>query len=120
MAIDKAKQIPDTKIALEQKLQEQQAILQTAQADAEFIRRPHCRDAGEIAEERDRAVIIDNTLQQAQQSIRQIKIALGKIATDEYGYCDRCGDEISPQRLSITPEVAFCLNCQEKIDNRSI
>jgi len=120
MAIDKAKQTSDTKIALEQKLLEQQAILKTAQVDAEFIRCPHCRDAGEIAEERDRAVIIDNTLQQTQQSIRLIEIALAKIETNEYGICSRCGDDISSQRLSIAPEVALCFNCLEKIDNNAI
>ena len=109
--------IDNTREALKRKLLEQQAILQTASDDAESIRRPHCRDAGEIAEERELAVIIDNTLQQAQQSIRLIEIALNKITENEYGFCDRCGDEISPQRLKIAPEVALCLKCQEKVDS---
>lgn len=113
MNFDNAK---ETREALKQKLLEQQSILQTATGDAESIRRPHCRDAGEIAEERERAVIIDNTLQQAQQSISLIEIALSKIAENEYGFCDRCGDDISPQRLNIAPEAALCLNCLINID----
>ncbi len=119
MNIDNAREARETgeaREALKQKLLEQQAILQTATDDAESIRRPHCRDAGEIAEERERAVIIDNTLQQAQQSIRLIEIALSKIAENEYGFCDHCGDDISPQRLNIAPEAALCLNCQKKSD----
>ena len=47
---------------LHDKLAEQQAILKSAIEDAETIRRPHCRDLWEIAEETERAVIIDNTL----------------------------------------------------------
>lgn len=113
MDIDKARK---ASVLLKQKLQQQKAILQTATEDAESIKRPHCRDAGEIAEERERAVVIDNTLQQTQQSIRLIEIALGKISENEYGLCNRCGDDISPQRLSIVPEAALCLSCQEKAD----
>ena len=119
MSIDNAKEareIGEVRETLKQKLLEQQAILQTATDDAESIRRPHCRDAGEIAEVRERAVIIDNTLQQAQQNIRLIEIALSKIAENEYGLCDRCGDNISSQRLNIAPEAELCLNCQEKAD----
>ncbi len=105
------------KKTLKQRLKQQQAILETATEDAESIRRPHCRDGGEIAEERERAVIIDNTLQQTQQSIIRINKALEKITSGDYGFCDRCGGKISSQRLSILPEAAFCLNCQNKVDN---
>ena len=103
--------------ALNQKLIEQQVILKTSTEDADSIRRPHFRDGGEIAEERERAVIIDNTLQQTQQNIIQIEKALAKIAAVEFGFCDRYGDKISSQRLTIFPEAAFCISCQDKIDN---
>ncbi len=105
------------KKALKQKLIEQHAILKSATDDAESIRRPHCRDIWEIAEETERAVIIDNTLQQTQQNIKRIENALVKIDKNEYGFCQRCGEDISPKRLSIAPEVAFCQSCQEKTDN---
>ncbi len=108
--------IDNVREVLNQKLLEQLAILQTATADAESIRHPHCRDAGEIAEERERAVIIDNTLRKAQQIIHLIEIALNKMTENEYGFCDCCGGDISPQRLNIAPEAALCLNCQEKAD----
>lgn len=104
------------KKALKQKLLEQQAILKSATDDAETIRRPHCRDIWEIAEETERAVIIDNTLQQTQRNINFIEDALVKIDKNEYGFCERCGDDISPERLSIAPEVAFCTSCQQKTD----
>lgn len=104
------------KKALKQKLKEQQAIIKSATDDAETIRRPHCRDIWEIAEETERAVIIDNTLQQSQNNIKHIENALVKIDKNKYGFCERCGDDITPNRLSIAPEVAFCQSCQEIID----
>ena len=108
--------INNIKKALKQKLIEQLAILKSATDDAESIRRPHCRDLWEIAEETERAVIIENTLQQTQQNIKHIENALVKIDNNEYGFCEHCGDDISPKRLNIAPEVAFCQSCQEEMD----
>ncbi len=108
--------INNIKQALEQKLIEQHAILKSATDDAESIRRPHCRDLWEIAEETERAVVIDKTLQQTQQNIKHIENALVKIDKNEYGYCERCGDDISSKRLNIVSEVANCQSCQEEID----
>ena len=101
---------------LAKKLIEQQAILKSATDDAESIRRPHCRDLWEIAEETERAVIVDNTLQQTQQNIKHIEIGLLKIEKGSYGFCEECGDDISLKRLSIVPEAAFCQSCQSKND----
>lgn len=105
------------KKALETRLAEQQAILKTARDDAELIRRPHCRDGGEIAEERERAVVIDNTLQQTQLNIINIVRALEKIKIDEYGFCERCGDQISEKRLEILPAAQYCLVCQGMVSD---
>ena len=105
------------KKALEAHLAEQQAILKTAREDAELIRRPHCRDGGEIAEECERAVVIDNTLQQTQLNISKIVKALEKIKSDEFGYCDRCSDEISEKRLETLPAAEYCLDCQGLVDH---
>lgn len=102
--------------ALEKRLEQQQAILKTATEDAESIRRPHCRDGGEIAEERESSVIIDNTLQQTQLNISNIINALEKIKHNEYGKCDRCGDQITSKRLTIVPEAVNCRECQENTD----
>ncbi|MGK0273519.1 MAG: DnaK suppressor protein [Cocleimonas sp.] len=101
---------------LAKKLIEQQAVLKSASDDAESIRRPHCRDLWEIAEETERAVIVDNTLQQTQQNIKHIEIGLSKIEKGDYGFCEECGDDISSKRLSILPEAAFCQSCQSKND----
>lgn len=103
----------DYKQLLEKRLKQQQIILKTSQKDAEAIRQPHCRDRGEIAEERERAVIIDNTLQQTQHNIDEIKKALNKIKIKKFGLCEHCNNNISTQRLTVYPEAALCIHCQE-------
>lgn len=49
-----------------------------------------------------------------QERIRQIDEALKKIDSEDYGFCDQCGDEISVARLQARPESPLCLACQEK------
>ena len=58
-------------------------------------------------------------LNQCQERIRQIEEALLKIDSEEYGYCDACGNEISLPRLSARPESPLCLSCQSKKEDAS-
>jgi len=44
--------------------------------------------------------------------LRNINSALEKIKKGEYGTCEKCGQEISKERLSIYPEAKFCLKCK--------
>ena len=45
------------------------------------------------------------------QEIAAIRAALARIAVGEYGYCDVCGDDISPKRLEISPTAMRCVDC---------
>ena len=45
--------------------------------------------------------------------LRDINLALKKIETEKYGFCEKCGKEISIERLKAYPEVRFCLECQD-------
>ena len=42
---------------------------------------------------------------------QRIIAALARVATDEYGYCLTCGDEIAPARLATDPAIALCAAC---------
>ncbi|MCP4598817.1 TraR/DksA family transcriptional regulator [Neptuniibacter sp.] len=53
-------------------------------------------------------------LGQCQERIRQVEEALRKIDSEDYGYCDSCGDEISLARLHAKPESPLCIGCQEQ------
>jgi DnaK suppressor protein len=46
--------------------------------------------------------------------LRDINIALDKIAKGEYGKCENCEKDIDEKRLRIYPEARLCMDCQEK------
>lgn len=43
--------------------------------------------------------------------IASVRRALDRIEDGTYGYCVKCGDEISEGRLEARPEAAMCINC---------
>ncbi|PNU18830.1 hypothetical protein C2E25_15690 [Geothermobacter hydrogeniphilus] len=54
----------------------------------------------------------------AEQRLQQIAAALERIATDAYGICVDCEEEIDPARLRARPESPFCVDCQERRERR--
>lgn len=47
------------------------------------------------------------------QQLLQIKAALVRISTDDFGYCASCGEEIGLGRLSISPMAIRCVKCSD-------
>lgn len=46
-----------------------------------------------------------------QTQIKRIEAAVKRIDEGEYGYCVRCGEKISPDRLKVDPTTPFCTTC---------
>lgn len=46
--------------------------------------------------------------------LRKIEKALVKIEAEEYGICEKCGDEIGPKRLEARPVTDLCIRCKEE------
>ena len=80
----------------------------------------------ELTQEQSRETeIIDSTMVHINQSlnlrlhtrkshlIKKIKDALKRIEDKTYGYCEICGEPISPRRLSARPVTSKCLACKE-------
>jgi DnaK suppressor protein len=42
---------------------------------------------------------------------KRIRAALARFEEDEYGHCQRCGEEIEAERLRIDPAAPFCVDC---------
>ena len=49
-----------------------------------------------------------------------IEIALTRIESDDFGYCDECGEEISKKRLLAVPLARTCINCQSNIERNRL
>ncbi len=49
-----------------------------------------------------------------EEELRRITAALLRIAEDDYGYCEECGEEVSEGRLRIDLTCQWCISCAEK------
>ena len=49
--------------------------------------------------------------------IDKIDVALKKIETGEYGYCEETGEEIGLKRLAARPIATLCIEAQERHEN---
>ena len=43
--------------------------------------------------------------------IKRIDAALARIKAGTYGYCQKCGEQISDARLALLPDTPFCKTC---------
>ncbi len=46
--------------------------------------------------------------------LKDVTVALEKIIKKEYGICEKCGKDITEERLLACPEAKTCLNCGAK------
>ena len=44
--------------------------------------------------------------------INKIKEALDRLDTDEFGICEKCGEDISEARLRARPVTTLCIDCK--------
>ncbi|MBS1256193.1 MAG: RNA polymerase-binding transcription factor DksA [Deltaproteobacteria bacterium] len=60
---------------------------------------------------------LDLLLQDREQvRLEGIEIALKRIESDDFGYCEECGEDISKKRLLAVPLARMCINCQSNIE----
>jgi RNA polymerase-binding protein DksA len=50
----------------------------------------------------------------ARRKISSLEEALARFEEGTYGICERCGREISGQRLEAVPEARLCIACAQK------
>ena len=49
--------------------------------------------------------------EQMQAQLADVRRALTKLEDGTYGVCDRCGADISPERLEVLPWAVLCVRC---------
>ncbi|SES72079.1 MULTISPECIES: TraR/DksA family transcriptional regulator [Marinobacter] len=57
--------------------------------------------------------VVDSLEQEVREELRQVIHALDRIDQGEGGLCERCGNEINPERLNILPWTSLCVRCAE-------
>ncbi|SHE95196.1 transcriptional regulator, TraR/DksA family [Desulfacinum infernum DSM 9756] len=53
------------------------------------------------------------------QFYREVTMALNRLAKDEFGYCEDCGDPIAEARLEVQPTARLCIDCQRELERRT-
>lgn len=65
-------------------------------------------DSGQVAAEQGETRVLVNQLQ---DSLGDVRRALGKLDEGGYGTCERCGKEIGAPRLEAMPATRWCIAC---------
>lgn len=100
--------LKDRKVALEKRLADLEARMNDI---AQEFDSHDAKDWEEMAVEREGDEVLEDLGNSAQQEVRMIKAALGRIDEGDYGLCTKCGTEISTGRLDVLPYTPFCKDC---------
>jgi len=63
--------------------------------------------------EREKTLALIRTLE---DKLAAIEHALRSSAVGTYGICERCGEQIPPERLEIMPHTSLCVRCQAEVE----
>ncbi len=55
--------------------------------------------------------VIEASLRQAEQKLKNLNRVLGQIGTKDFGHCLKCHKPIPLGRILIRPESLYCVNC---------
>ncbi|MCL6504858.1 MAG: TraR/DksA family transcriptional regulator [Pirellulales bacterium] len=73
----------------------------------------HLGDLGSQAYEEE---MLLGLLENEEQLIAEVNLALDRLSQGVYGQCERCGQEISRARLRALPYVRYCLACAKELE----
>ena len=99
--------LTDSKATL---LREIKAQLQT-ERDAS---RDDCMDSADLAAEQSEREIGTMLSERERFRVGQIDDAIERLVSQKYGLCERCGFEITEERLNAMPFARLCCNCQQE------
>ncbi|HSB14486.1 MAG TPA: TraR/DksA family transcriptional regulator [Bryobacteraceae bacterium] len=77
---------------------------------------PDALDEVQHAAERELAI---RNLDRESHMLRNVKLALRRIADGTFGTCLNCEEPINPKRVEAVPWSAFCIRCQEMADRQA-
>lgn len=96
------------KAILEGRLRELEARLGEIETSLDA---PKPLDWADSAIEREGDEVLEELGVQGLREIAQIRAALHRIKSGDYGDCARCGAPIAPGRLELVPEAPLCADC---------
>lgn len=73
----------------------------------------HSADSAEQATERENEDVLRNLQEETRRELQQVRAALKRIASGEYGICSQCGGPIGEARLAALPYATRCIHCAD-------
>jgi RNA polymerase-binding transcription factor DksA len=70
-------------------------------------------DEGEVAARALTAEVESDAMDRRVRMVKQVDLALRRLAEGAYGFCADCGEEIGVERLRSLPFALRCRDCQE-------
>ena len=68
-------------------------------------------DSAQSTAERNKILAV---IERLRENLHDVDLALSKIEKGTYGTCERCGNQISPERLEAIPYARLCVSCKQK------
>ena len=98
--------------AQRQALQMRRQALTTHLSDVEdSLDETPSKDWEDRASERQGDEVLESLGNAELAELRRIDAALARIEQGIYGACQKCGDDISQERLELLPDTPFCRTC---------
>ncbi len=93
-------------------LKERQQILEERLASVRRDQaKPHTADLEDQAQEQENDAVVDQIGIATRDELNSVRNALLRYERGDYGLCQKCGQQIEPERLQAIPEAELCLNC---------
>lgn len=71
----------------------------------------HSADSAEQVTERENEDVLRNLQEETRLELQQVRAALKRLESGDYGICANCGNEINPARLVALPYATLCIRC---------
>jgi len=68
-------------------------------------------ELGDAAQKEDLIRLLDHLIERGKEEIREINLALERMAAGKYGKCEICEKRIESKRLKVLPATRFCCKC---------
>jgi DnaK suppressor protein len=68
-------------------------------------------DSSQVTAERGEAEALAGKLK---ETLDEVEVALEKVEKGTYGRCEKCGQDIAPDRLEAMPAARLCMECASK------
>jgi len=70
-------------------------------------------EMGDAAQKEDLIRLLDHLVERGREEIREINLALERMAAGNYGNCEICGKQIELKRLKVIPATRLCRSCAQ-------